>query len=156
MSDVQQKARATGSATVPEQRGHRSEPEPPAPTGWAGVAAFGGFMLMILGVFQAIIGLVALLQESYYLVGSQGLVVHVDYAAWGWVHLALAAIAIPTGYGLLKGATWARIIGVGVAVLSAIVNFAFIAAFPIWSVMIITIDVLVIYAIAAHGRELQH
>lgn len=154
MSDVRQKTPTTGTATVPEQRGHR--PPPPEPTGWAGVAAFGGVMLMMLGIFQAITGLVAIFDQGYYLVGSRGLVVHVDYTAWGWLHLALGLIAVVAGYGLFGGAMWARILGVCIALVSAVVNFAFIAAFPIWAVMMITIDVLVIYAIVAHGRELQN
>lgn len=155
MGDVQQTTRrATGTTAVPEQRGYQAPP--PEPTGWAGVAVFGALMMIMLGIFQAITGLVAIFDDGYYLVGPSGLVVNVDYTAWGWLHLAIGAIALIAGFGLLSGAFWGRVLGVGVAVVSAIVNFAFIAAFPIWSIMIITLDVLVIYAIAAHGRELQN
>ena len=83
-------------------------------------------------------------------------VVHVNYTTWGWVHLILGLVAIGAGCGLFTGAMWARVLGITVALVSAIVNFAFIAAFPLWAITMITLDVLIIYAIAAHGRELQN
>ncbi len=152
MSDVRKEAPAKGTARVPRQRGDNA---PPEPTGWAGWVVFGAMMMILLGSFQAIAGLVALFDEGYYLVGSNGLVVNVDYTTWGWVHLIVGGVALAAGFGLFTGATWARALGIGVAVISAIVNFAFIAAFPFWAITMITLDVLIIYAIAAHGRELQ-
>lgn len=152
MSDMRQQAPATGTARVPKQRGHEG---PPEPTAWAGWVLFGAMMMILLGAFQAIAGLVALFDSGYYLVGPNGLVVNVDYTAWGWVHLIVGVVALAAGFGLMTGAMWARVLGITVAVISAIVNFAFIAAFPFWAITMITLDVLVIYAIAAHGRELQ-
>jgi hypothetical protein len=112
-------------------------------------------MMILLGSFQAIAGLVALFDDGYYLVGQNGLVIDVDYTAWGWVHLIVGLVAVAAGFGLATGRMWARVLGIIVASLSAIVNFAFIAAYPFWSLTMITLDVLIIYAIAAHGRELQ-
>jgi hypothetical protein len=107
----------------------------------------------MIGSFQAISGLVALFNDDYYLVGKNGLVVSVDYTAWGWVHLVLGVVAFLTGIGMMIGQTWARVTGIILAVLSAIVNLAFAAAYPVWSVLIIALDVIVIYALAVHGRE---
>ena len=59
------------------------------------------------------------------------------------------------GYGLLSGKTWARTLAIFLAVLSAIANFAFIPYYPFWSLLIITVDILVIWAIAAHGGSLR-
>ena len=57
------------------------------------------------------------------------------------------------GFFVLNGAVWARVVGIGVAVISAIVNFMWLPYYPIWSVLIIALDVLVIWALAAHGRD---
>jgi hypothetical protein len=152
MSDVRKQAPATGATRVSEQRTHEA---PPQPTGWTGWVAFGAMMMILLGAFQVIAGLVALFDEGYYLVGTNGLVVNVDYTAWGWAHLLIGIVAVAAGFGLFTGAMWARVLGIAVAVVSAIVNFAFIPAFPFWALTMITLDVLVIYAIAAHGREMK-
>ena len=126
-----------------------------APTAWAGWVVFGGVMLIMLGSFQIIEGLVALFDDGFYAVASNGLVVNVDYNTWGWAHTIIGIVAIGAGLGLLAGNLAARIVGVGIAFLSALVNLAFISAYPIWSTIMITLDVIVIYAIIVHGRELK-
>ena len=125
------------------------------PTAWAGWVVFAGAMLIMLGTFQIIQGIVALFDDGFYLVGSDGLVVDVDYNTWGWIHIVIGVVGVLTGVGLLAGNMAARVVGVGVAFLSAIVNLAFISAYPIWSTILITLDVIVIYAIIVHGRELK-
>jgi hypothetical protein len=124
-----------------------------APTAWAGWIMFAGIMMIILGTFEAIAGLVALFNDKYYLVTRNNLVVSVDYTTWGWVHLLLGIVVAAAGLGVMVGQMWARVVGILVAVASAIVNIAFLAAYPVWSTIIITIDVLVIYALTVHGRE---
>jgi len=114
---------------------------------------FAGVMMLMLGSFQAIMGLIALFKDEYYVVGRDGLVVSVDYTAWGWVHLLLGIVVALAGLGVMVGQMWARIVGIVLALLSAIVNIAFLAASPVWSTIIIAIDVLVIYALTVHGRE---
>jgi hypothetical protein len=151
MSDLKQRTPTTG-AGIDQQLGYEA---PSEPTGWAGMALFGAVMMIMLGAFQAIVGFVAIFDEGYYLVGQSGLVVDVDYTTWGWVHLVVGLVALAAGLGLMRGATWARVVGICIALVSAILNFVFIAAFPFWAITMITIDVLVIYAIAAHGRELK-
>ena len=126
-----------------------------APTAWAGWVVFGGVMLIMLGSFQIIEGLVALFDDGFYAVASNGLVVNVDYNTWGWAHTIIGIVAIGAGLGLLAGNLAARIVGVGIAFLSALVNLAFISAYPIWSTIMIVIDVVVIFAIIVHGRELK-
>jgi hypothetical protein len=125
------------------------------PTAWAGWVVFAGVMLIMLGTFQIIQGLVALFDDGFYLVNSNGLVVDVDYNTWGWVHTGIGLIAVLAGLGLLAGNMAARIVGVAVAFLSAIVNLAFLSAYPVWSTIMITVDVIVIYAIIVHGREVK-
>jgi hypothetical protein len=149
---MRQQAPTTGAGRVPTQRGGGA---PPEQTGWGGLVVFGAMMMIVLGTFQAIAGLVALFDDGYYIVAKSGLVVNVDYTAWGWVHLGIGVVALAAGAGLMTGAMWARVLGIGIAILSAIVNFAFMPAYPFWSLTMIALDVFIIYAIAAHGRELK-
>jgi hypothetical protein len=116
---------------------------------------FGGVMMIMVGAFQVIEGLVALFDDGFYLVRSNGLIVNVNYNTWGWTHLLIGVVALLVGVGLLAGNTVARVAGVVIALLSALVNLAFISAYPIWSTILITLDVIVIYAIIVHGRELK-
>jgi hypothetical protein len=144
----------------PVASGHHAAPVPMSAdtrgqTAWVGWVVFAGMMLMLVGCFHVIQGLVALFRDEVYVVGQSGLVVDVDYTAWGWTHILGGAIAILVGACLLAGQTWARIIAVAVAALSAIINVAFIPAYPIWSVMMVAIDVLVIWAITVHGGEIK-
>jgi hypothetical protein len=122
-------------------------------TAWVGWIMFAGVMMIMLGVFEAIEGLVAIFNDEYYLVAGRDLIVSVDYTTWGWVHLLLGIVIIAAGLGVMVGQMWARLVGIILAVLSAVVNIAFLAAYPVWSTIVITIDVLVIYALTVHGRE---
>ncbi|HET6877327.1 MAG TPA: hypothetical protein VFH38_07345 [Jatrophihabitans sp.] len=142
----------TASKDVPFQ------PEPRYTSGgsaWRGWIVFAGVMLMLVGSFQLIAGLVALFEDQYYLVGQNGLVVHVNYTAWGWIHIGLAVINMLAGFGLFTGKTWARVWAVIVAGLSAIVNLGFTSAYPIWVIMMVTLDVIVMYALLAHWDEMK-
>jgi hypothetical protein len=125
----------------------------PEPTGWIGWVIFAGVMMILLGAFEAIMGLVALFDDGYYLVTRTGLVVSANFTQWGWTHLILGVIAVVAGFGVMLGQTWARVVGVILAVVSALVNVAFLAAYPVWSTLVITLDVIVIYALAVHGSE---
>jgi len=125
------------------------------PTAWAGWVAFAGVMLIVLGAFQLVQGLVALFDDGFYAVRPDGLIVNVDYNTWGWLHTGIGIIGVLTGIGLLAGNMVARIVGVAVAALSAVTNLVFISAYPVWSMIMIAIDVIIIFAIVVHGRELK-
>ncbi|MGH3452844.1 MAG: DUF7144 family membrane protein [Nocardioidaceae bacterium] len=140
--------------TSPDQANHRLDPELES-TGWTGWIAFAGMMMVLLGSFHAFQGLLALLDDGFYAVGDDGLAVHVDYTTWGWVHLVLGAIIALAGISLFAGRMWARIVAVFAALVSALVNAAFLPAFPVWSTIMIAIDILVIWAVMVHGREMK-
>jgi hypothetical protein len=133
----------------PGQRGERA-------TGWAAWISFAAVLLAVVGVLQIMQGLAALIRDGFYVVGRNGLVVDVDYSVWGWTHLLLGTLAILTAAGLLAGNTLARVVGVVLAMASAIVNIAFLPAYPWWSTLVIVFDVLVIYGLTVHGGELKH
>ncbi len=122
---------------------------------WVAWVNFAGVMLVLLGLFHGIEGLVALLRDEVYVVGSRGLAVDVSYTTWGWVHLAWGVLAILVGTSLLAGRMWARIIAVVLAMLSAVANLAFMPAYPLWSALMIVIDILVIWAVTLHGAEVK-
>lgn len=120
---------------------------------WAGWRVFAVVVAITMGIYQAIEGLVAIFNDEYYLVGSSGLVVSVDYTVWGWVHLVLGLAAVGAGIGLLQRHGWGRIVVICLAGLSALVNLGFLSAYPLWSTLIIAFDVIVIYALTVHWDD---
>jgi hypothetical protein len=125
------------------------------PSKWVGRVVFAAFMMILLGCFHAFQGFLALFDDQKYLVTDSGLVVPVDYRTWGWVHLIGGIIVAVVGMSLFAGWMWARIVAVIAAMASAIVNIAFLSAYPIWSAIMITLDILIIWAITLHGAEIK-
>jgi len=115
-----------------------------------GFILFAAVMMIMAGVFQALQGLVGIFENEFY-VPTRNYLFQFDATTWGWTHLLVAF----AGWGLLSGRTWARVAAITLAVLSAIANFAFIPYYPFWSLLIITLDIFVIWAVAAHGGELR-
>jgi hypothetical protein len=122
-------------------------------TGWVGWVLFAGIIMITGGLFNIIQGFVALAQDDFYLVGSSGLVLSLDYTAWGWVLLLSGALFLFAGYGVMVGQMWARVTGVILAVVNAVVNMVVMPAYPLWSIIVITLDVFIIFALVVHGRE---
>jgi len=114
---------------------------------------FAGITLALVGCIHVIEGLVALAKPEQYLVGSRGLVLQLDYTAWGWIHLVGGVVLIITGVGVLNRNRIARVIGVAAAALSILVNLTFVSAAPVYALIVITLDVLFVYAITVHGGE---
>ncbi|MGW0229445.1 DUF7144 family membrane protein [Actinopolymorpha singaporensis] len=146
----------TSPKAAPAARGPgEAEQVRPAAAGGLGWIMYAGAVLIVAGVFEGIWGLTALLRTTYFVVPSTGLVVSFNYTGWGWVHVGLAVLLVLTGLAVLAGQRWARYVGICVAALGMIANFLTLAAFPFWSLVMIAIDVLVIYALAVHGREME-
>ncbi len=133
----------------------RSERESEITGGWGSYIGFAAVMLVLAGVFQGIAGLVCIFRDNFYGVPYEHLLVAVDYTVWGWTHIALGAVAIAVGLGLLWARAWARWAGIGVAVISAVVSLGFLEARPVWSTLIIAFDVIVIWALTVHGSEME-
>jgi hypothetical protein len=116
---------------------------------WAyGVGAFGGVLLVMLGLFEFLQGLSAALKDDVF-VATSDYVYSVNLSGWGWIHMAIGGAAVVVGLCVLYGQTWARATGILVAVLSAVANFAFLPYYPWWSLLVIAIDVLVIWALSS-------
>ena len=124
-------------------------------TSWAvGFILFAAIMMLMVGVFQALQGLVAIFENEFY-VATRNYLFQFDATTWGWIHLVLGVIVAFAGWGLLSGRTWARAVAITLALLSAIANFLFIPYYPFWALLIITLDVFVIWAVASRGGELR-
>ena len=120
---------------------------------WGGWITFAGAMMILLGAFQLIEGLVGLLRPAYYLVRPEGLVVSMSYTGWGWIHLVLGVLVLTAGFGVMAGKTWARMAGVALATFSALVNLGFIAAYPGWAIIVIAVDITVIFALTPNRPD---
>jgi hypothetical protein len=144
----------SGDATA-DERSRMQNVQATQMTGWVGWIAFAGLIMVMLGSFHVIQGLVALFQDEYFLVGKSGLTVNVDFTTWGWIHVIGGVIIAGAGLALFSGKVWARTIAVILAMVSAVVNVGFLSAYPIWSAIMIAFDVLVIWALTVHGGELR-
>ncbi|MFC8798492.1 hypothetical protein ACFT2C_12230 [Promicromonospora sp. NPDC057138] len=123
------------------------------PSTWAtGFIIFAAVMMMLSGAFQALAGLVALFENEFYVTTSD-YVLQLDTTTWGWIHLLLGLLVVIASFAVLGGRIWGRVIGVTLAALSALANFAFIPYYPVWSLVVITLDVFVIWALTVHGRD---
>ena len=117
----------------------------------AGGVIFASFMMGLIGAFEALGGLAAILKGEF-IVALPNYWLNVDASVWGWIHLILGIVVIYAAFALFRAATWARIVGIIMAVISAIVNFAYIPYQPVWSIVIIALCCWVIWALAAHGQ----
>ena len=124
-------------------------------SGWAvGFILFAAIMMLMSGIFQAIQGLIAIFENEFY-VATRNYLFQFDATTWGWIHLIGGLLVAFAGWALMSGRTWARVVAIALAVLSAIANFAFIPYYPFWSILIITLDIFVIWAVAVHGGDMR-
>lgn len=129
---------------------HRAQRE----TGAGGLAngfiVFAGIMMIIVGVFHLAEGLAAIIENKFFVVTADYLYA-VDVTSWGWIHLIGGIVVLLAGFAVFSGRLWALALGVVLAALSAIANFLFLPFYPLWSLLIIALDVFVIWALSVHG-----
>jgi hypothetical protein len=147
--------------SAPDQQAAAAAPDPRSvdqpygqePATWVmGFAMFAGVTMIILGVFQVIEGLSAIFRDEIYVVGAR-YVFSFDLTAWGWIHLLLGVLLLAAGVALRTAQTWARSVGIAFAALSMIANFMFLPYYPVWSLLIIALDIVVIWALCLYNRE---
>ena len=107
--------------------------------------------MILSGGFQAFAGMVALFENEFY-VSTPRYLLQLDATSWGWIHLLIGLLVLAAGFAVMSGQTWGRVVGITLAVLSAFANFAFIPYYPFWSLLIITLDIFVIWALATYRR----
>jgi hypothetical protein len=117
------------------------------------LTTFASVILMITGVFQSLAGLTAIVNDEVFIT-TEDYLLKADTSAWGWVHLSLGIVLFLAGLGLLQGAVWARTVAVVLASLSAIANFLWLPVQPWWAIIMITLNIFIIWAVTAHGRDI--
>ena len=124
------------------------------PGGGVGWVVFAAVLMLVAGFFAVIQGFVGIVKKTFYVV-SPNYVVTWNAQSWGWIHLLLGILVILAGLALFRGATWARIVGIVLASLSTIANFFFIPYYPLWALIVITMDVIIIWALCARAGQLR-
>ena len=124
-----------------------------APVG-AGWVLFASIMMIMGGFFAIFEGLAALLKHGRFYHTSSNYPYGTSVSIWGWIVLIAGIVVLLAGFSVMAGAMWARVVGITIASLSALTNFFFIPFYPFWALTVITIDVFVIWALAAHGKAL--
>jgi hypothetical protein len=140
----------TQQAASPSRTAQQDQPT--RRRGVTGLTTFAGVMMITVGSFQLVSGLVALLTNEFY-VNTPNYLFTFDATRWGWIHLLVGLLVLVAGLAVLAGQTWGRVIGIVLAVSSAVANFAFIPYYPFWSLTIIALDVFVIWALATDRRD---
>ena len=131
------------------QRG--TQPPEQSISGWAaGGIAFAATMAVLVGTFQILQGLVAVLNDDFFVI-TRNYTFDLDTSAWGWIHMIIGVVMLGIGFGLYTRALWAVIGGIGIAMLSALANFFFIPYYPIWALLLIGIDAWILWSLTRPG-----
>jgi hypothetical protein len=129
----------------------RRSSEPEEISGFAiGGLAFAATVMVIIGSFQIIAGLVAIFDDEFFVV-TRNYTFDLDTTAWGWLHLLIGILVLSCGFALFARRAWAAVATVFFASLSAVANFFFIPYYPAWSILVIALDIWVIWAVTRPG-----
>lgn len=112
----------------------------------SGGLGFAGILAIMLGGFNILEGFFALFNDKYVGLASGGFYIG-DRTGWGWVHIVLGVILLAVGFGILSDQTWARIVGIILAVIAAMIQMLYLPIYPLWSLINIALLVYVVYAL---------
>ncbi len=118
---------------------------------WSGWHAFAAVLLFVVGFFNVIDGIVAIVQDEVVLASGARVTVLLDVTAWGWVHIVLGVLLAAAGIGIFLGQTWARVVGVLAVTVNMLTQMMNVPAYPVWSLLVIALDVVIIWALTVHG-----
>jgi len=145
--------------SAPSQRHPESSTSSPRPAhehrsvGWVvGLSLFAGVMMIITGVLTAMEGVVALATNNVY-VATPRYIFAFDLTTWGWIQVILGIVVVAAGAGVITGQLWGRVVGIAIAALTILANFAFIPYYPVWSLLVIALSVFVIWALCVYNRD---
>lgn len=141
-----------GDEVVTPRKEQRMESGASARKGDSGWAAFAGVVMLMVGSLDALWGLAGILSEEIVVVGGEGVIV-ADVTTWGWVHLVLGSVVALTGAGLLAGSSAARWFGVLIVAVNAVAQIVWFPAAPLWTFLIVVLDVTIIYQLTARWDE---
>ena len=130
---------------------YESRSDPDGVSGWAaGGVVFAATVMIIIGFFQVIAGLVAIIDDEFYVI-TRNYTFDFDTSLWGWIHLLIGILVVSVGFSLFARRTWAAVTAIMLAGLSAVANFFFIPYYPFWAILVIALDVWVIWALTRPG-----
>jgi hypothetical protein len=142
-------------ASIPQQRRdeHAAADATGAQSGWI---RFGGIVMAVIGAFAVIEGILALALPTTY-ISADGTVLALDFTGWGWIHIILGVLVLATGISLLgrEVPSWARGVGVALVAINMLVQLAWMPAYPIWSIILLALDVFVLYALIVTWDDRQ-
>lgn len=143
------------ATTGPPSAGAAPQRRPHEGSVWAAWILFAGVIMVLDGMFSIVAGLIGLFNPGFFVVTRDQLMIDVGFTAWGWLHLLVGVVVVAAGLGLGTGRAWARGVGVVAALVQAVSHIAFLAAYPTWSLLVIALDVVVIFALVVHGEALR-
>jgi hypothetical protein len=123
---------------------------------WAGWHGFAAVLLFVVGVFNIVNGLVAVAKDEIVLASGPQATVLLDVTAWGWVHVLLGVVIAIAGVAIFLGQTWGRLVGVLVVALNMVTQVMNVPAYPVWSLLVIALDVVIIWALTVHGDAMEN
>lgn len=118
----------------------------------AGASIAAAVLLMTVGILQLLQGISAVAKDNLLVVGPE-YTYQFDITTWGWIHIVVGTLIALTGLALLSGATWARVTAIVLAALSIIANFLWLPYYPLWSILIIALDIVVIWAVTTWDND---
>lgn len=124
-------------------------------TAWAGWVIFAAVLMMASGVLNFLTGLVAVIGDDNAYIDTGVSLLVFDVEGWGWAHLIFGIVIFLVGLCLTLGQTWARILAVILVTLNLLTQFILLPAYPVWSIIVIAIDVVVLWALIVHGDEVR-
>ncbi|TLF77354.1 DUF7144 family membrane protein [Nocardia cyriacigeorgica] len=132
---------------------HSSETDSPVKQGFAAGTSIGASILLLtVGVLSILQGISAVAEDQLFVVGIE-YVYEFDTTTWGWIHIILGIVLVISAIGLMMGTTWGRIAAVTIAALSIIANFLWLPYYPLWSILIIALNIVVIWAVTTWNPE---
>jgi len=157
MSSTRGRPEAESQAGYEQSRGYAPAEQPRAaehrgPAGAFAGAVLAGVLMMLTGLYGFLAGLAMVLRAPFFVYHGGYLYVWSTHG-WGWVELILGAVVVAAGVCVLLGMVWARVVGVILATLSAVASFMSLPYYPIWSIIMIAVDIFIIWALVAYGRR---
>ncbi|GAA2741229.1 DUF7144 family membrane protein [Kitasatospora cinereorecta] len=141
------------AATPPPSPRPTAAPPSSGQSEWVpGLVLFAGVVMMINGILELFQGIMAIANDDVF-VSTHRYVFRFDLTGWGWIHLIIGLLVAVVGFGLMRGATWARIAGIFVVSLSIISSFLWLPYYPFWSLIVVALDSFVIWALCVYRQD---
>ena len=121
--------------------------------GAVGWITFAGIMMMIGGGFAFLQGLGMLINSDQF--PNSDSVFSQNATTWGWVQVLIGTVVVLSGLGVFTGNVLARTVGVIVVSINMLTSFVAIPLYPVWAICVIAVDIAIIWALTAHGRDIQ-